>query len=191
MSRRAVRRLAAALLALLVGVAAGCAEGAGSSATRAPAPVAAPDVLPDVPALHPDTDHLDETVVTITTAAGDRVRVDAKVAATEAARRRGLMEVEVLPGGIGMLFVFDGGHTGGFWMWDTLVPLDIAFSGADGRIHTILAMEPCRAAVAAACPVHLPGEPYRTALEVPEGWLAEQGVAVGDRIGWQDAVPAD
>jgi uncharacterized protein len=192
--RRPPRR-AVAVLALVA--AAGCSSPATTDA--APTDAASGDAAsgdaalasePEVPPLHPDTDHLDETVVTVTTSEGDTVRVDAKVAATDAERQRGLMEVEDLPAGAGMLFVFDDDRTGGFWMRDTLVPLDIAYIEADGTIGTILAMDPCVAEDASDCEVHTPPHPYRTALEVPQGWFAAQGVAAGDRVTWTDPVPA-
>jgi uncharacterized protein len=147
------------------------------------------DAAPSVPPLHPDTDHLDETVVTITTSAGASVRVDAKVAATSAERQRGLMEVEQLPDGTGMLFLFEEDRTGGFWMFNTLVPLDIAYIADRGEIVTILAMDPCEGP-ASDCPSYLPSEPYQTALEVPQGWFASAGVAVGDQVDWSVPVPA-
>jgi uncharacterized protein len=188
--RRPPRRAVAVFA--LVAAAAGCASPATTDA--APTGAASGDAAlasePEVPPLHPDTDHLDETVVTVTTDDGDSVRVDVKVAATDAERQRGLMEVEELPAGVGMLFVFDDDRTGGFWMRNTLVPLDIAYIDADGSIGTILAMDPCVAEDASDCEVHTPPHPYRTALEVPQGWFAAQGVAAGDLVTWTDPVPA-
>jgi uncharacterized protein len=141
---------------------------------------------PAVPDLHPQIDDLDEIVVSID-AADDEVRVDAKVAESVADRQRGLMEVEDLPPGVGMLFVFEELREGGFWMKDTLVPLDIAFSDEDGEILEILTMEPCEAD---PCPTYDPEVAYLTALEVPAGWFAEVGVEPGDELTWSDPVPA-
>ena len=145
---------------------------------------------PDVPPLHPAIDDLDETVVVIVTPEGDEVRVDAKVAAGREERQRGLMEVEALPDGTGMLFVFDDDRTGGFWMRDTLVPLDIAYIAADGTIGTILAMDPCTADDPRDCEVYAPQLAYRTALEVPQGWFDRAGVAEGAEVRWNPPVPA-
>jgi uncharacterized membrane protein (UPF0127 family) len=144
---------------------------------------------PVVPALHPSIDAFDETVVTVSTGDGD-VRVDAKVAATDDERRRGLMEVEDLPDGVGMLFLFEEERSGGFWMWNTLVPLDIAFVDADGRIDTILAMDPCEETSPTDCEVYTPPRPYLTALEVPQGWFAANGIEPGATLRWSDPVPA-
>lgn len=145
---------------------------------------------PQVPSLLPAIDDLDETVVTITTSTGERVRVDAKVAATTEDRRHGLMQVPEIPAGIGMLFVFDKERSGGFWMFNTLVPLDIAYIDDAGEIGTILAMEPCGSDDPGDCPTYAPDRPYSAALEVPQGWYADVGVATGDRVAWTEPVTA-
>jgi len=99
------------------------------------------------------------------------------VAATEAARQRGLMDAPgpELGGYDGMLFVFDGDTTGGFWMQDTEVPLTIAYLDGDGRLVSTADMDPCPPG-SDRCPAYAPDGPYRTALEVPQGGLAALGV---------------
>ena len=189
--------LAAALGVAALGVAAlgvaGCSA-ALLQETVAPAEGHAasdrPIVVPDIPPLHPAVDPLDETVVTISPRAGEELQVAAKVAVTAAERQRGLMQVAVLPDGVGMLFVFDEDRTGGFWMRDTLVPLDIAYIASDGTIVTILSMEPCLADDPVDCEVYTPAGPYRTALEVPQGWFARAGVSEGAEVRWSRPVPA-
>ncbi len=146
------------------------------------------EVRGGVPALHPAIDHLDETVVTLTTTDGADVEVAAKVAATTAERQRGLMEVEELPAGVGMLFLFDGERDGGFWMWNTLIELDIAFAAADGTIHTVATMTPCNSDDPADCPSTVPDGAYTSALEVPGGWLDEVGVTAGATLTWTEPV---
>ena len=96
------------------------------------------------------------------------------VADDPAERARGLMEVEDLGDVQGMLFVFPEDSTAGFWMKDTLIPLDIAFFAADGSpVGLPSAMLPCR--TAPICPTHRPEGPYRFALEVPAGGFAGLG----------------
>jgi uncharacterized membrane protein (UPF0127 family) len=60
------------------------------------------------------------------------------VAATSAQRERGLMNVPFVPAGQGMLFAFPGGdEMRGFWMKDTITPLDMVFVRSDGTIMMI------------------------------------------------------
>jgi uncharacterized protein len=131
---------------------------------------------PDVPALHPSVDGYPEAWVIIRGPAAGPVTLAVKVADTPERRRHGLMEVPELPAGTGMLFAFEDERTGGFWMKDTLVPLDIAFAAADGTILAILPMDPCEQD---PCEVYDAGVSYRSALEVPQGWFDEVGVEVG------------
>jgi uncharacterized protein len=163
-------------------------------ATSAPEPgdrvAVAPgsDALQTLPPLHAAIDGLDETVVTLTTPTGD-VEVLAKVASAAEDRTRGLMEVTDLPDGAGMLFLFDEDRTGGFWMWNTVIPLDIAFAAADGVVHTTATMTPCEAERSTQCPITAPSEPYRAALEVPAGWLERSGVLAGATMTWTTPAP--
>ena len=65
------------------------------------------------------------------------------VAATEAQREYGLMNVSFVPPGQGMVFAFPGGDAQRyFWMKDTITPLDMVFVKADGTISTIAAHVP-------------------------------------------------
>lgn len=141
---------------------------------------------PQVPPLLASVDALPASIVTVTTPDTVR-RVDVRVAATPEHRQQGLMQVPRLPDGAGMLFVFEQERTGGFWMKDTLVPLDIAFIDADQRIVAVDTMVPCRRE---PCRIYEPHRPYTSALEVPAGWLARHAVEVGDRVEWTDPVTA-
>jgi len=88
------------------------------------------------------------------------------LADTPALRSRGLMGVVDLGGLDGMLFSWPEDTAGGFWMRDTLIPLDIAFFGADGSLVDLLSMVPCPED---PCPSYRPSGPYRFALETPAG----------------------
>ena len=60
------------------------------------------------------------------------------VASTEKQRERGLMNVKRVPPGQGMIFAFPGGdELRGFWMKDTITPLDMVFVRGDGTIVMI------------------------------------------------------
>jgi uncharacterized membrane protein (UPF0127 family) len=112
----------------------------------------------------------------IDTGAGS-VTVHVEVAETAAQRERGLMGRTSLASDAGMVFLFPTATTDAFWMKDTLIPLSIAFYGADGRILRILDMPPCHAD---PCPVYNPGVAYRGALEVNRGAFRRWGVREGD-----------
>ena len=134
----------------------------------------------EVPAISPEVDALDAAAVTLTRADGSDVSLAVRVADDDASRARGLMEVEDLPDGTGMLFTWGGEQRdGGFWMKDTRIALDIAFAGAEGDIREILTMEPCEAE---PCPVYDPEVSYTEALEVPAGWFGDQAIEVGDGL---------
>jgi uncharacterized membrane protein (UPF0127 family) len=88
------------------------------------------------------------------------------IADTPDLRRQGLMNVPDLLDLDGMLFIFGDDSSGGFWMKDTLIPLDIAFFDASGAFVDGFAMEPC---TTDDCPTYRPGGPYRYALEMAAG----------------------
>jgi uncharacterized membrane protein (UPF0127 family) len=92
-----------------------------------------------------------------------------------------------------MLFVYDSVQPGenGFWMFRTLVPIDIAFLDRGNMILTILPMDPCPSPRPEQCPAYPPGVPYWAALEVNRGWFARHGIGVGGTIRLEgDVVPA-
>lgn len=92
------------------------------------------------------------------------------LADTPELRRSGLMFVEDLGDLDGMLFIFEEDTSGGFWMKNTLLPLDIAFFDVDGRFVDGFVMEPCKAD---PCPAYAPSGSYRYALEMEEGTMPE------------------
>ena len=122
---------------------------------------------------------IDRGTATITTRSGARVVVQVEIARTSAERQRGLMYRRTLPAKAGMVFVFSQAVSNGFWMKNTLIPLDIAFYDGRGRILRILTMQPCRRD---PCRVYEPGVSYRAALEVNAGSFRRWEVKAGDRI---------
>jgi len=101
------------------------------------------------------------------------VRVE--VADDDTTRARGLMFRPTMPEEDGMAFVFANDVQAAFWMQNTLIPLSIAFVGADGTIAEIRDMQP------QSTDLHQPRAPYRWALEVNQGFFGRNGVKVGDR----------
>ena len=112
----------------------------------------------------------------IHTASGP-VRVTLEVASTPDALAKGLMYRNALPDGHGMLFVFTADADHRFWMKNTLIPLDMLFIAADGRVVGIHAdATPLSTAQVGV------GRPSRFVLEVPGGYAARRGIATGDRV---------
>jgi uncharacterized protein len=116
--------------------------------------------------------------VLIETQDGSRL-LEVEVAETDEQRRYGLMFRESLDQDSGMVFIFFEPQQGGFWMKNTLIPLSIAFFDVDGKIVSILDMEPCKEE---PCPSYFPGAEYMGALEVNQGAFDEWGVAEGDIV---------
>jgi uncharacterized protein len=171
------RRLAlvAGLLLAVVGVgvlafALASAAGPGRSDERAPAPVTSGQG-PAAPA----------AVAYRLLPGGGRAAstVRLEVAATPAARARGLMGRERLAPGTGMVFLYPADVQESYWMKDTLVPLSIAFVAADGRVVSLAEMTPCRAD---PCPTYAPAGPYRYAVELAGGAFPAAGIGPGDRV---------
>lgn len=107
------------------------------------------------------------------------VSLQVEIADTDAARQKGLMGRTELDADSGMVFVFDAPSTGGFWMKDTLIPLDIAFWTAGGKITDILHMTPCRSD---PCRLYVPTRPYVGALEANKGFFDQHGIQAGDTV---------
>lgn len=110
--------------------------------------------------------------------------LEVEVAETTAQRQRGLMERESMPESHGMLFRFETEQPAenAFWMYRTLIPLDIAFIDDQGRIVAINTMQPCESTSPRSCPSYPAGAAYHSALEVNAGYFAERGIKVGDCV---------
>lgn len=101
------------------------------------------------------------------------------LAVTAAERARGLMFVDHLDEGRGMLFVFEKDGIYPFFMKDTLVPLDIIWIDSDGKVVFISRNnQPCTF----ICFNIDPGKQARYVLEMNAGISDKIGLAVGDEI---------
>ena len=76
----------------------------------------------------------------------------------------------------GMLFVFADESIRGFWMRNTIAPLDIAFARMNGTIVKIWQMPPQTLRTFSSI------EPAMFALEMKQGTFARLGIKEGDRI---------
>ena len=137
-----------------------------------------------------DCENIDRTTlpladVTIETVSG-AVNVVVEVASLPAQRQQGLMCRSVAAAGTGMIFTWPNDYNGGFWMFNTYVPLDIIYFGGSGQ-PVLRQMAPCpreageddgswRSRCITESSKYGTSVPYRNALELPQGWLAEQGI---------------
>jgi len=107
----------------------------------------------------------------------DGTRLVLELALTDQEKATGLMHRDTLAADHGMLFVFDTDDTFAFWMRNTLMPLDIVWFDATGRIADVRAdAQPCRAD---PCPKFSNSRPARAVLLVNAGYAAAHGLKPG------------
>jgi uncharacterized membrane protein (UPF0127 family) len=153
--------VAAAVVALVVAAAVGGSD--------PPAPTGSRRALPG----------FGEVAFRITQADGQVRDWCALLAATAAARRRGLMGQRDLRGYDAMVFRFPEPTTSAFYMYRTVLPLSIAWFDGRGAYVSSRDMAPCRADDPSACPTYPAAGPYRHALEVEQDDLARLGAGPG------------
>jgi uncharacterized protein len=114
----------------------------------------------------------------------DTLPLTVEVASTPEQHQLGLMERTTLPETQGMIFVYETPQDtlGGFWMYRTRIPLDIAFIDPAGSIVTIHTMQPCISPNPQLCASYRPTAPYLHVLEVNAGYFGRHGVEVGDTV---------
>ncbi len=101
-----------------------------------------------------------------------------EIASTPQEQQDGLSGRSSLAEGTGMLFVFDPPMSEGFWMKDMLFSLDIIWADASGTIVTV----DQDLAPSTYPNVFRPSVLARYVLEVPAGYTAAKGIAVGQKI---------
>jgi len=99
-----------------------------------------------------------------------------EIADTQEKRERGLMFRESMPADHGMIFIFDVADKYAFWMKNTLIPLDIVFLDAHGKVIDI---EPRQAQD--ETPMG-PDEPESYVIELNAGAAKTLGLVKGDVI---------
>lgn len=104
-------------------------------------------------------------------------------ATTEATREKGLGGRESIPSDYGMLFVFSRDDRYGFWMKDTLVPLDMFWLDAQGQVVSIAQ----NVATSSFPSVFYPSAPARYVLETIAGFAQEHNIATGTPLLLKDS----
>lgn len=92
-------------------------------------------------------------------------------------RAQGLMFVESMPLMEGMLFIYERPQTASFWMKNTLIPLDMIFVDAQGRIISIH-----ENAVPHDETAIFGGDGVQYVLEINGGLAGRLGVEAGDAL---------
>jgi len=97
-----------------------------------------------------------------------------EVADTPKKQQLGLMHRKSMPQDRGMLFVFPEEEERSFWMKNTLIPLDIVYLDAGGKVVSVKQMKPLDE-------TSVPSDgPAKYAVELNEGAAKRAGVAAGD-----------
>jgi uncharacterized protein len=106
------------------------------------------------------------------------VSLSLEFATTTASREQGLSGRSDVPDGYGMLFAFAEEDYYGFWMKDTLVPLDIFWLDSKGQVVHI------EADVATSSYPHVfyPLVPARYVLETAAGFTRAHAIATGTQL---------
>jgi len=109
-----------------------------------------------------------------------------EVASKDKQRQRGLMERTTLAADAGMLFTYQAERSAnhGFWMYQTLIPLDIAYLDKQGVIVSIHTMPPCHSSNGRNCPTYPAGEPFWNAVEMNAGYFEARDITPGDQLQW-------
>jgi uncharacterized protein len=127
-----------------------------------------------------------QRIVTVSLTNGSaKLEIEAEVASTPEQRTTGLSGRVSLREGAGMLFLYATPVKTGFWMKDTLIPLDIAFIH-DGFVAEIHTMTPC---TREPCLLTTPAAAYTSTLEVNAGVFDRAGITVGSTVAIEERLP--
>jgi len=158
------RLLAAALTSAALASACGAASGPSPAPAATPSPTAGAGPRAEMPS-------------------GAVYRLE--LALTAEAQAQGLMYRESLPEATGMLFVFPEDAPHHFWMMNTMIPLDMIWMDASGKVLFVSAdTPPCKAD---PCATYGPDAPARQVLEIAGGLAAKEKVTVGSQVKILDA----
>lgn len=155
------------LLALLMFAVSAC------SAQRA-------DVAAGIPSRDRRKKEAEQTTIELLGPKKKTVRLSVEIARSQEQRERGLMGRTTLQSDRGMLFLFPRSEILNFWMKNTVIPLDILFFDARGRMISSASMVPCERD---PCAVYSSGAPAVAALEIAGGMRRRLGIASNWRMG--------
>lgn len=111
------------------------------------------------------------------------VSLNMELATSTADQERGLGGRTSIPDNYGMLFVFPYDGNWGFWMKDTLIPLDMFWFDDNGQVITIHQ----NVATSTYPEGFYPTSPARFVLETNAGFAAAHNIATGTQLRLQNA----
>ncbi|MGB0582364.1 MAG: DUF192 domain-containing protein [Limisphaerales bacterium] len=103
--------------------------------------------------------------------------ISAELALTAQQKADGMMHRTNMGTMDGMLFVFNRSTRQGFWMKNTIVPLDAAYIDPEGVIREIYPLEPLN-----ETPVDSKSSDIQYVLEMNRDWFSNHNVRVGMKI---------
>jgi len=107
------------------------------------------------------------------------VKINIEVAETPAEQEKGLMNRPYMNNEDGMLFIFNRDEERGFWMRNTIIPLDIMYVNAQMEIVSIAVnTEPYSERSIPS------GRPAKYVVEVNAGFSAQYGITAGCKISY-------
>jgi uncharacterized membrane protein (UPF0127 family) len=113
-------------------------------------------------------------------AGGSAYKFEVEIVTTPETRAQGLMYRKALAANAGMLFIYPAEQPVSFWMKNTLIPLDMLFLKADGKIahiaHNAVPLD--------ETPIDS-GAAVNAVLEVNGGTAVALGIKEGDRVEYQ------
>lgn len=113
--------------------------------------------------------------------------VQLEVASTDAEIEKGLMYRTFLPEDCGMVFLFTPPRAVKFWMYHTLISLDMCFV-QNGKIVKICQdVPPCRSENPLECPTYPPGAGLIASevIELNGGYTKRHGIKEGDTVSFE------
>jgi len=132
--------------------------------------------------------HVPETPASVPTVkiGADHV-VKLEVASTPDEIQRGLMYRTSLAEDQGMVFLFHPARAVNFWMFHTLIPLDMLFVKNDKIVKIFANAQPCHSENSQDCATYPPGKGLEVSevIEVQGGYAAKHNVKEGDSVSFE------
>ncbi len=125
---------------------------------------------------------VDAEPLTVVTAAGGSTPLTLAVADDPRSRELGLMCVTALKPNAGMIFIFPRESDWGFWMKNTVTPLDMLWLSSDGTVHDVAANVPASTVNSPEDKIARRTGRGRYVVELRAGDAARNSIAVGTHL---------